>query len=152
MTENKQSIALVTIPIMFASLVAAATIATMILAPLNVKASSSDDGGDDDERRALSMDKVFEKDGEVKHEKSIKANEHSGNADNERTIIQKHSLDKDDNSEAPALTLNKVEKMVTSDGEIVKEDSKSSSEKSSSSAAKNSRFIRIEDETFNRQG
>ena len=100
---------------------------TVSLAPMNVVASSGSAGGDDREG-ALRLSVT--KDGETKAQ--IESSPNSDKAKKEHEIT-KESSKRDDNSDDPALELNKVERTITPDGETVTEEQRFSSGESSNS-------------------
>jgi hypothetical protein len=122
---------------------------TISLAPMNVIAATTekDDDGDK-EGPALSKEiEISNPSGE--RTIAVEANDNSKNArvTQEQDTTHKVDPDKDDDKDVPAHTSTKV---IESDDALT-EITRESGDESSSSAAKNSRFIRIEDETFNRQ-
>jgi hypothetical protein len=122
---------------------------TISLAPMNVIAATTekDDDGDK-EGPALSKEiEISNPSGE--RTIAVEANDNSKNArvTQEQDTTHKVDPDKDDDKDVPAHTSTKVIESDDAPTEITRE----SGDESSSSAAKNSRFIRIEDETFNRQ-
>lgn len=120
-------------------LVVAATMvaATLSTVPMNMLATTDEEEGEENSSSsppALSRERTFEKDGDIKQDQEQQSNQKSSRSNVEQTLGQSASqgFNKEDD-DGPAHTMSKT---IIKDGEVIKVIERSSAEQSSNSKAK----------------